>query len=310
MIDTVVGALLPVVVTLLFGALAGWLHDADQKVATALNMVVLHYALPAALFVGTVSTPRDTLLQQWPLALVLLAGMAVPFAGTCLVMRHVLHRSLGVAALRAMGYGLPAIPFTGIPILSPLLGQQAVIVVAVGACVINIVIVPATLLLIELDGNKGGDGAPGVLSVLGKALLQPIVVAPVVGLVAVFSGLKVPSLALDGFRLLASSVGGVSLFASGLVLQGQKPALSWPASLLTFARNMLIPGITFVALRALGVNGGLVKASVLALALPAGPMQITLAMRYEADKQEQASYLLFSSLLSVLTIALFIVLFG
>ena len=75
MIDTIVGALLPIVVTLLLGALAGWQHDEDQKAAHALNTMVLHYALPLALFSGTVATPRSTLLAQGPLALILLIGM-------------------------------------------------------------------------------------------------------------------------------------------------------------------------------------------------------------------------------------------
>ena len=100
--------LLPIRVTLLFGGMAGWVHDADQKVAAALNTMVPHYALPVSLFTGTVSTSRATLLWQWPLAL-LLCGMAAPFTMTCLAMRHPLHRPLGVDT-----YGLPAIPFTGI----------------------------------------------------------------------------------------------------------------------------------------------------------------------------------------------------
>ena len=314
MIDTIVGALLPIVVTLLLGAFAGWQHDEDQKAAHALNTMVLHYALPLALFSGTVTTPRSTLLAQGPLALVLLIGMAVPFAAMCLTIWRGSAEAPGVTALRAMGLGLPAIPFTGIPILSPLIGGgQAVIVVAVGASVINIIIVPATLLLIELYGPKqckGVDERRGAEAVLRRALLQPIVIAPVLGIATVLSDISIPSLLLGAFKLLGSTVGGVSLFASGLVLQGQKPALSWPAVWLTAVRNLLIPGAALVVLRLLHVDGGVAKASVLALALPAGPMQVTLALRYGIDQQVQASYLLLSSVLSVATIALLIFLVG
>ena len=318
MIHTIVGALLPIVVTLVLGAFAGWQHDEDQKAATALNTMVLHYALPLALFSGTVATPRSTLLAQGPLALVLLIGMVAPFAALCVTIWRGSAKTPGVTALRAMGLGLPAIPFTGIPILTPLLGgSQAVIVVAVGASVINIVVVPATLLLIEFYGPKHPKKADerreaeaDVAAVLRKALLQPIVVAPVLGIVAVLSGIPIPGLLLDAFKLLGSTVGGVSLFASGLVLQGQKPALSWAAVWLTAARNLLIPGAALVGLRLLHVDHGLIKAGVLALALPAGPMQVTLALRYGTDQQVQASYLLFSSVLSVASLALLIVLLG
>src|SRR5450755_4870958 len=86
---TVVNALLPVVLTLLLGYVAGWHHDADTSVAAVLNRIVLTYALPLALFTGTVANSRAQLLGDLPLAVALLVGLVVadgaavmPQAGT------------------------------------------------------------------------------------------------------------------------------------------------------------------------------------------------------------------------------------
>jgi malonate transporter and related proteins len=59
MIETIIGALLPVVVTLLLGFVAGWRHDFDGKQATTLNRMVMLYALPLALFAGMAGISRQ-----------------------------------------------------------------------------------------------------------------------------------------------------------------------------------------------------------------------------------------------------------
>jgi malonate transporter len=58
MFTTIISALLPVVLTLLLGYLAGRHHDFTSDHAAVLNRLVLLYALPADLFVGMVTTKR------------------------------------------------------------------------------------------------------------------------------------------------------------------------------------------------------------------------------------------------------------
>jgi len=58
MFDTILGALLPMVVTFLLGFVAAWRRDFGPKDASILNRMVLVYAVPLALFAGTVSTRR------------------------------------------------------------------------------------------------------------------------------------------------------------------------------------------------------------------------------------------------------------
>jgi malonate transporter and related proteins len=64
MVETVLTALAPVVVTLLLGFVAAWHQDFGAKDAAVLNRMVLLYAVPVALFVGTVGTPRGELVQD------------------------------------------------------------------------------------------------------------------------------------------------------------------------------------------------------------------------------------------------------
>ncbi len=275
MLETVVGALLPVVLTLVLGVIAGWRHDEDSKAAGALNRMVLRYALPLALFAGTVGTPRATMLAQGKLVLILLIGTVLPFL-MAFGVRYWKSRDLSTAALQGMAFGFPSIPFTAIAILTPLIGSAAILVVAVGGSVINVLIVPATLVALALgkrsragsnadqqqqsgksgrgpqagsaNDQKGSEAKDSASSqslgkVLMGSLLSPIVLAPVLALIFVFTGVAVPKLILGSLKLLGSTVGGVALFASGVILKAQKPTLSWPIAISTINRNLLIPGI-------------------------------------------------------------------
>jgi hypothetical protein len=58
MLDIVLDAVLPMVVTFLLGFVAAWRGDFGPRDASPLNRMVLVYAVPLALFAGTVTTSR------------------------------------------------------------------------------------------------------------------------------------------------------------------------------------------------------------------------------------------------------------
>src|ERR1700688_5324908 len=64
LVQTILSALAPIVFTLLLGFVAAWRHDFGPKEASVLNRMVLLYAVPLALFVGTVGTRRTDLVQD------------------------------------------------------------------------------------------------------------------------------------------------------------------------------------------------------------------------------------------------------
>ena len=332
MLETVVGAIAPIVITILLGFVAGWRHDENAVTAKPINMMVLRYALPIALFAATVANPRDKLLSQGPLALILLVGILLP-AIIAFTVRYLISRDINAAVLQGLGFGFPAIPFVGIPILIPLIGSAATIVVAVGGCIINLLLVPPAFALLSLGKGKQknsfassgaqqngktkqaseeGDGKdnpsppPSVGGVILHSLEQPVVWAPVFGLVLILFRVPFPPVVQTGIKFLGSTAGAVSLFTSGIILQAQKPTISWPIVISTLGRNLVVPGTAFLVLKLLHVDHQLLKTAVLALAMPAAALQITLALAYDTGQQENASFLLYSNLLSIVTVALVI----
>jgi malonate transporter len=311
--SVIIGALLPVVVTLALGMLAGWHRDYDVDAARSLNHMVLVYVLPLALFAGTINIPRAELIGDWPLLIVLLAATVMPFLLALLVDLYIVRRTLRAAALQAMAFGFPAIAFTGIPILTPLIGSNATVVVDFAGLTGNIIILPTTLVLLSFaqvrgDGS-GGDWhstGDGITTALKGSLLQPVVLSPLLAIALVLLNVRMPGVVSSSFSLLGSTVGGISLFASGVILQSQSLTVSLPAAVSSVARLLVIPGLTFAVLMQLGVSGDELKMAVLALGLAAAPMQVILSTRYRTDERENASVLLYTNVLCIPTLAFFI----
>lgn len=303
MLIVTVNALLPVVVTLLLGYVASWHHDVDAKAAGILNTIVLTYALPLSLFVGIMFMSRDTLLAQGPLAGALLIGLGVPYLLSYIAARGVFGRGRPEAAMQAMGMGVPSVPFAGLPILSAVVGPSAAIVVAICGIISVVLLVPATIILVSVSRASAGDSPPSVMATVFRSLRQPLVVAPAIAVVAVLCGITVPKPVLGAFTLFAHATGGLALFASGVILQAQKPSFSAPVVVSTLARTLLIPIVAYLLLPVIGIIGPSRREVVLALGLPAAAMQIILAVRYGVAERENASFLLFSNLLAIPALA-------
>jgi predicted permease len=156
--NAVVGALLPLIVTLGFGFFAGWRHDFTAAQASVLNRMVLLYALPLMLFAGMVTIKRSTLTSDLGLAAAITAGLLGTYLVTFVIVRFALRRPAGVSALTALAVGAPAIPFAGVVVLGYLYGPSLTAVpVAVGALVLNVIEVPVTLVVLAA---AAGSAAP------------------------------------------------------------------------------------------------------------------------------------------------------
>ncbi len=76
----IVHALAPIFVIMLLGFWAGKAKMVDNKNVSLLNIFVMDFALPAALFSATVQTPWTGIIAQSPLILVLTLAMWITYA--------------------------------------------------------------------------------------------------------------------------------------------------------------------------------------------------------------------------------------
>jgi malonate transporter and related proteins len=310
MIQTIIGALLPVVVTLLLGFIAGWHKDFDGKQATILNRMVMLYALPLALFAGMAGIARDQVLSQAPLALAILIGMAGGYAVVFFVSFYLIERDPMTASLRALAIAEPAVPFVGVSVLGHLFGSASPIPISVASLVMNLVQVPVTLMLLSAGVNRSharpSSDKLSVGSQILHAVREPVVWAPVAALVLVLFNIQFPAVVQSSLMLLGRATGGVALFASGIVLFSRRVAANLAVAVAVAARNILIPGAMWGLLLLLGVKPVITREAILTLAIPTSSLPVILAVQYQTAEQEMASTLFFSTVFSVLTMGGFI----
>src|ERR1700680_5240702 len=107
MLNTVLGALLPMVVTFVLGFVAAWHHDLGRNDASILNRMVLLYAVPLALFAGTVTTSRAALGQDIPLVIALCVAIMGLYGVVFLFSRLVFRMQVSTSALAALTAAAP-----------------------------------------------------------------------------------------------------------------------------------------------------------------------------------------------------------
>jgi malonate transporter and related proteins len=330
-IQTILSALTPIVVSLLLGFLAARRHDFEPKDASTLNRMAMSYALPPALFVGTIGTPRAELIRDIPLFITICTAVVGLYLVVLLLFRFVFRLSLSVSVLAAMAASTPAVPFMGPAILGQLFGMASAIPIAMGGLLTNLIVVPATILTLAFgsnqtnlaSGTRAGPGSesltaavtspPGrrpsiLLEKLLETVKEPLVWAPMLAFALVLCGVRVPGLLSHALSLLGQAASGVALFASGIVLAAYKIKLNRNILLLVFLKNVAQPALVLCGLLLLGHTGPIIPKAVLTTAIPTAPLVITLAVQYHVSEASAPSAVFFSVIGSIFTIGAFIAL--
>lgn len=324
MIETIAVALLPAVITVVLGFVAARRHDFVAADASVLIKMVMHYALPLALFVGTVRTTRVSLLHDIPLLIGLFIAMVALYLVVLGVGRLVFHASWGASALAALAASAPNFAYIGPPVLGNLYGQASGIPIAVGNTLLVLTVFPATVVLLTLDARSpaeakqagdaqapaAGSDVAGILSILGHAFAQPIVWLPLLGVAFVMFGVHIPAPAANTLDLLGQSATGVALFSAGIVIAAYKVEINRVVLALAFLKNIGQPALLLALLLAVGYTNPLLGEAVVTTALPAIVSVALLGVQYGVAQSLTASTLFLSLVSSLFTLALFIALTG
>ena len=327
LLNTILSALLPMVVTFLLGFVAAWRHDFGSKDAPTLNRMVLLYAVPLALFAGTVTTSRAALGRDIPLVVALCVAIIGFYGVVFLLCRLVFRMQLSNCALAALTASAPAVPFVGPAVLGDLFGGLSAIPVAIASLVINLTVVPVTILLLALgstakdqqentpvaqDGPHSTSSAKSSASVFAAKLVEtvkePMVWAPILAFIIVLCGFHIPLLIVHAFSLLGQASGGVALFACGIVLASGKIKINRYILLFVFLKNIMQPALVLGGLRWIGYGNPIASEAVLTTAIPTMPIVIMLALQYRTAQAEAASAVFLSVMGSVVTMGVFIAL--
>ena len=302
MLLIIINALAPVAFVILLGWLAGRYGIIEAAASSALAVLVLEFCLPADLFIGTASAATGQ-LEDWRFFVAIAVGLLAIYLAGLVVARVLFRLGADASALQALNGSFPNMAFMGIPVLTAVVGPSAVLPVVVGNLVSSLVLLPVTLALLEAGRSATRGGNQG-LTVIWHAVLgsirQPLVIAPVVGVIVALLGWHLPEPIHNSFALIGNATSGVALFALGLLLTGKTLELSLATVVNAVMKNLAQPAVMWTLVLLFDVAGEYRRELILLGALPTAT--ITFALRYNVYSSESNATVLLSTVLSIATL--------
>ncbi|MEN4692137.1 AEC family transporter [Pantoea agglomerans] len=315
MIYIIVHALAPIFVIMLLGFWAGKAGMVNNKDVSLLNIFVMDFALPAALFSATVQTPWPGIVAQWPLIVVITGAMWITYGAVYFAATKVFKKSPQDAAVLTLTVALPNYAALGLPILASVLGENGAtsLSVAVSIACGSVLLTPLCLLILErgkafADGTEHGSTLTMLPILMWRSVKKPIVLGPLIGVVLSALGVKMPDLVLAAIKPLGLAATAAALFLTGVILSARKLKLNAVVGVGTVTKLLIQPFIAWGLVLALGLSGPVAITAILMIALSAGFFGVVFGNRFGVQSPDAEAVLLLSSILCILSLPLFITL--
>ncbi|HFZ1655044.1 TPA: AEC family transporter [Klebsiella aerogenes] len=301
----ILGAILPVIITVLIGYISGKRKDFNWQQTGDINTIVMLYALPLSIFSNMVMTPRHIVMSMGPVAIAIILALILSFLIPLAIARYICKRSLALSTLQALAIGSPAVPFIGTSVLAFLFGTVSASLITVSSITQNVFQLPLVMILMSVATGDKSQNISFATRVI-NAIKQPVVWSPVVALILVLMDIHIPETVSMSLGLLGKASGGLALFAAGIVLYTRSIVITSATIITVIARNILVPGACYLILLKMGFSMEQIKQVVLTMAIPVGSIAIIIAMQYKSGEQEMASTMALSIITSIITMGAFI----
>lgn len=275
----------------------------EEASASALNRYVYYIAVPALMFTSTVSVDIQSVLQ-WHFIAVYIGGSAI-----AVIVAFIGWRRMQLAApldwtVVALNSAWANTVYMGVPIFYFMFGDRGALPVIIATLTSNLLFILVLALMSELQNSQGGVVAKLKTLLLQALLKNPVMMAPLLGMLVSLSGISLPAIILTPLQMLAPSAAPVALFALGISLSGlQVGAGSFELVWLTLVKLVVHPLATFVLALMLGLEPFWGASAVVLSALPTGAMVYVLAQQYKTRVTLTSATIMVTTLVSLITLA-------
>jgi predicted permease len=298
----VLSSLLPVVLLIAIGfisARTGILGAAGAKDLSNLAFLIL---TPALLF-RTMSTVHVEQLDFVPVASYFVA-VAVVFFGTLLLQGF--NRRAAVMALAGTFSNTVMI---GIPLVGLAYGKDGLVILLTLVSIHALVLLTSATVVLELavareSTHVSTSPVRTVLLAARSAVLHPVPLPIIAGLIFAQTGLTVPALIDTPLVWLGGAFGPLALLLVGVTLAGKSVGQHWHSALgLALAKNVLMPALVLLSGWLFGAKGLHLLVMVVAASLPIGANVFLFSQRYEVAEGEVTAAVAMSTLLALVTVS-------
>jgi predicted permease len=303
MFAAVIDAAFPVFALILTGWICTKRNILGPSSREGLNNFVIYLALPAQLFSAMSTAELADLAQPgffWSFALGMF-GTAALFA---LISRDP-HVAPVDKLINSMSSAYGNAGFMGIPLCLMVFGQAGLGPSVITAVFTVSLLFAATITLIELQRLEHAKVGRTLIKILGSMLRNPLLVAPVLGVLWSFMHWPMPAPAARYLGLLGDASTPCALIAIGLFLgQTTVQRASPEVTRIVILKLLFQPALTaMLVFYVFEVPKLWAMVAILAAALPVGTGPFMLAQLYQRDASASGRAILISTVLSVVTLS-------
>ncbi len=296
-------AIVPLFLVILAGALFSKTKASSEHWVEVLNKYALWIGFPALVIASLMNL--DTAMKSY-LPLILINGgyiVACIFLAFPIAALFGLTNKMKRTLFLILPFGNTA--YLGIPVLNNALGNSILPVAAIISAIYVFLLLTLAIILIEIHGQQKIN-----LKNLIKSLAQnPLLLSVFIGLGIAWAGIRLPDFAEKTIHLFSRSVTAVVLFSLGIFL-GMHPLGKLKNWIHIFGWSVIImivlPAALFGLLQFSALDPVQSKATLLDAAMPLGLTPYVLSVQYRLETTLTARLVVFSTLLSVVVLPLWI----
>lgn len=303
----VVSALIPVVLLIAVGYLAGRRQWIGATAVRDLSNLVFMVLAPALLF-RTMASQHGVQVEFGALAIYFCVALVVYF---CVIAVLGFSRRSAVLALAATFSNTVMI---GVPLVGLAYGQAGLFVLFTLISLHALVLLTVATVVLELavareqaaagNGPQRGAMLSTVLLAVRNAVIHPVPLPIMAGLLFGQTGLSIPEVIDKPLQLLGQSFGPIALVMVGATLAANPAGAHLRgAFMVALAKNVLHPALMAAAGWALGLRGMPLAVMVIAASLPIGANVFLFSQRYQVAQEVVTASVAVSTLLALVTVS-------
>jgi len=307
--NPVLSSLLPVVLLVTIGFIAGRAGWVRAEAIRDLSNLVFMVLTPALLF-RTMSTVHVEQLNFKPVLMYFVAAMLL--FGFVLVWQGGTRRAavLGLAATfsNTVMIGIPLVGLAygevGLVTLFTLISVHALVMLTFATVVLELAVAREK----AAAGAGAGGGQHMLLTVLGavrSGIIHPVPLPIIAGLLFAQTGLVLPEVVDRPLQLLGNAFGPIALVLVGVTLTAVRIGDHFKAALgLSLIKNLAFPALVALLCWGLGLSGLPLTVMIVAASLPIGANVFMFSQRYEVAEDLVTASMAVSTCLGLVTISL------
>lgn len=300
----------PIFLLIGLGYLAAMGGLLNREQVRGIGAFVITFAMPALLIKTLGTSPiQQTMVPGYLIAYAF--GSLVAFTLAFGVSRWVRGDNLSGSAINAMGMSVSNSGFVGYPLVAAAIGSPAVLGMAMGMLVENLLMIPLALVLAEAGKQQDGGGLKVLSMTFGRLLKNPVIIGIIIGLCVSLLDIEIPPLLFKPIDMLAGVSAPLALFVIGAGLFGMKARGVWvDAAWISGGKLILHPLVVLCAFMLVPDVDPVMKAvGVLFACSPMMSIFPILGQRFGLEDRCSAT-LLVATVMSFVTISVALVFIG